>query len=102
MASNADAVAILCELADTCVDRFAKRALEGHYGAAVPFLIQIAALAPGDPQASVTCQQCDQDHAQIVENSIPPPRVISIVVPKPGASRSKMPKSLPWASIPRG
>jgi hypothetical protein len=67
MASNADAVAILCELADTCVDRFATRALEGHYGAAVPFLIQIAALAPGDPQASVTCQQCDQDHAQIVE-----------------------------------
>jgi len=67
MASNADAVAILCELEDNCVGRFATLALEGHYGAAVSFLIQIGALTPGDPQASVTCQQCDQDHATIVD-----------------------------------
>jgi hypothetical protein len=67
MASDADAVAILCELADTCVDRFAALALEAQYGSAVPFVIQIGALTPGSPQASITCQQCDQDHAPIVE-----------------------------------
>jgi hypothetical protein len=67
MASNADAVAILYELADTCVDRFATIALERHYGAAVAFLIRIGALTPGDPQASVTCQHCDHDHAPIVD-----------------------------------
>jgi hypothetical protein len=67
MACNADAVAILCELADTCVDRFAAVALEGQYGAAVSFLIRIGALTPGDPQASIACQQCDRDHAPTVE-----------------------------------
>ena len=67
MASNADAVAILCEIADTCVDRFAALALEGQYGAVVSLLIQIAALTPGDPQASITCQQCDQDHAPKID-----------------------------------
>ena len=67
MASKADAVVVLCELADTCVDRFAALALEEQYGATVSFLIQIAALTPGDPQASIACQQCDQDHSPIVE-----------------------------------
>jgi hypothetical protein len=67
MASNADAVAILCELADTCVDRFAALALEEQYGAAVSFLIQMAALKPGGPQSSITCQECDQDHAPAVD-----------------------------------
>jgi hypothetical protein len=28
---------------------------------------RIGALTPGDPQASVTCQHCDQDHAPIVD-----------------------------------
>jgi hypothetical protein len=67
MVSSADAVAILSELADTCVDRFAAPVLEGQYGAAVSFLIQIGALTPGDPQASIACQQCDRDHAPVVE-----------------------------------
>jgi hypothetical protein len=67
MAPSADAVAMLCELVDTCVDRFATRAIEEQYGAAVSLLIQIAALTPGDPQPPIDCQQCDQDHAPVVE-----------------------------------
>jgi hypothetical protein len=67
MASNADAVAILCELADTCVDCYAALALEEQYGGAVSFLVQIGALTRGGPQASITCQQCDQDHAPKID-----------------------------------
>jgi hypothetical protein len=67
MASNADAAAILCELADTCIDRFAALALEEQCGATVSYLIRMAALKPGDPQASIACQKCDQDHASTVD-----------------------------------
>jgi len=67
MASKADAVTILCELADACTDRFAALALEGQYGGAVTFLMQAGALTPGDPQASIACQQCDRDHASPIE-----------------------------------
>jgi hypothetical protein len=67
VASNADPVSTLCDLAEARIEDFEALALNTRYGTSLSLLMDLGIVASGTPLTVVTCRACDNDHSAVVE-----------------------------------